>query len=198
VFGALVVWQMNVNTEDAASGSIVSGESYVSDSSDEENRVVGMPADNGGDPAEYSVMTMISSFGEAKMDSDISVNNGSVLFSDALTEAMKAYGGDVKYRVIVELFSGGAAMDCASEEGKTELERFAGQGYTVAFETYNDGHVEHHYFTLHATMEQLENFPSVDQYGYCVMLYGERMEINDMPQENALSQAVDIADTPAE
>jgi hypothetical protein len=46
----------------------------------------------------------------------------------------------------------------------------------VAFENYNDGYVDHNYFTLHATLEQLESFPVSEQYGYCVMLYGERIE----------------------
>jgi hypothetical protein len=113
-----------------------------------------------GDPSGYSIQTMISTFGETKMDSDCSVNNGGVLFSDALTGAMEQYGDEVKYCVIVELFSDGVAIDCASREGKAEMDRFfTDEGYTVAFENYNDGYVDHNYFTLHATLEQLENSP---------------------------------------
>jgi hypothetical protein len=104
------------------------------------------------------------------------VENGNVVFSTALTGAMAQYGGDVEYRVIVELFSDGVAIDCDNGEGKAEMERFADQGYTVAFESYNDGDRKQNYFTLHATLNQLENFPTSEEYGYCVMLYGERIE----------------------
>jgi hypothetical protein len=147
-------------------------------------------------PAGYSVPTMISMFGETKMASDIAVNNGGVLFSDALTGAMAQYGDKAKYRVIVELFSDGAAIDCADDAGMAEMERFYAAGYTVAFESYNDGYVDHNYFTLHATLEQLENFPAAERYGYCVMLYGERMEITDGPEDafNGTALAPDAAD----
>jgi hypothetical protein len=72
------------------------------------------------------------------------------------------------------------------------MERFAAEGYTVAFETYNDGYVDHNYFTLHATAEQLDSsyFPASEQYGYCVMLYGERIEESDQSQED-VSVAID-------
>jgi hypothetical protein len=133
---------------------------------------------------------MISSFGETKMDSDISVNNGGVLFSDALTGAMEQYGDEVKYQVIVELFSDGVALDCADDAGTEEMERFAAEGYTVAFESYNDGYVDHNYFTLHATLEQLERFPADEQYGYCVMLYGERIEATGELQDAISGTAV--------
>jgi hypothetical protein len=96
---------------------------------------------------------------------------------------MEKYGGDVKYRVIVELFSDGVAIDCADDAGMMEMERFAAEGYTVAFENYNDGYVDHNYFTLHATLEQLESFPVSERYGYCVMLYGERIKTDGELQD---------------
>jgi hypothetical protein len=189
------VWRSGTlsNDEGAAAGGIMPGGAYASDDSSDsakakkETQMAGI-ADHGGDLDGDSVgyLPMISSFGETKMDSDCSVNNGGVLFSDALTGAMEQYGGDVKYRVIVELFSDGVAIDCASEESKAEMDSFADQGYTVAFENYNDGYVDHNYFTLHATLEQLESFPVSEQYGYCVMLYGERLETTGALQ-NAIS-----------
>jgi hypothetical protein len=141
----------------------------------------------------YSIPAMIASFGETKMDGDISVNNGGVVFSDALIGAMAQYGGDVEYRVIVELFSDGTQIDCACKEGKKEMQRFAAEGYTVAFESYNDGYVDHNYFTLHATAEQLDSssFPASEQYGYCVLLYGERIDGIDQPPE-AVSGGADV------
>jgi hypothetical protein len=153
-------------------------------------------ADYEGNPAGNSTGTMktvISSFGETKMESDISVNNGAVVFSDALTGAMEQYGGDALYRVIVELFSDGTQIDCASKEGKKEMQRFAAEGYTVAFESYNDGYVDHNYFTLHATAEQLDSssFPASEQYGYCVLLYGERIEGVDQSPD-AVSFGADV------
>jgi hypothetical protein len=182
--------EVDTSDEEAAAGDgMPDGADGSDDSTDyakEEMQVAGM-ADFGGnldgDPAGY--LPMISTFGETKMDINISVNNGGVLFSDALTGAMEKYGGDVKYRVIVELFSDGVAIDCASGEGKAEIERFADQGYIVAFENYNDGYVDHNYFTftLHATLEQLESFPVSERYGYCVMLYGERIETDGELQD---------------
>jgi hypothetical protein len=155
-------------------------------------------ADYEGNPAGdsagyYSIPAMITSFGETKMESDISVNNGAVVFSDALMGAMEQYGGDVKYRVIVELFSDGTQIDCAGKEGKKEMQRFAAEGYTVAFESYNDGYVDHNYFTLHATAEQLDSssFPASEQYGYCVLLYGERIDDIDQSPE-AVSGGADV------
>jgi hypothetical protein len=188
--------QMTVPTEDTATGSIAPGGAYVSgdfsDSAKEEAPLAGI-ADDGsdlsGDLTGY--LPTISAFGETKMDSDISVDNGGVLFSDALTGAMAQYGGDVDYRVIVELFSDGVELDCTSEAGKAEMDRFfADEGYTVVFENYFDGYVNHNYFTLHATLEQLENFPASEQYGYCVMLYGERLETTDGLQNEISGTAI--------
>jgi hypothetical protein len=140
-----------------------------------------------------TMKSVISSFGETKMESDLSVNNGAVVFSDALTRAMEQYGGDVEYRVIVELFSDGTEIDCAGKAGKKEMQRFAAEGYTVAFESYNDGYVDHNYFTLHATAEQLDSssFPISEQYGYCVLLYGERIEGVDQSMD-AVSGGADV------
>jgi hypothetical protein len=106
---------------------------------------------------------------------------------------MEQYGGDALYRVIVELFSDGTQIDCASKEGKKEMQRFAAEGYTVAFESYNDGYVDHNYFTLHATAEQLDSssFPASEQYGYCVLLYGERIEGVDQSPD-AVSFGADV------
>jgi hypothetical protein len=153
----------------------------------EEDILMAGKADNGGDmdgdSAGYSIQKMISSFGETKMDGDISVNNGGVMFSDALTEAMEQYRDEVKYHVIVELFSDGVGLDCADWEGNAEMERIASLGYTVAFETYFDGYINHNYFTIHATCEELENFPANEQYGYCIMLYGERLDTSEETQD---------------
>jgi hypothetical protein len=200
--------------EDVAAGGIVSGTVAGSDSTPEyekeemqQTAIADMGSDLDGDSVGYSaadvsedydgdeagyMTTVISDFGEAKMESDISVSNGAVVFSDALTGALEQYGGDVLYRVIVELFSDGVQIDCAGDAGTAEMERFAAEGYTVAFETYNDGYVDHNYFTLHATAEQLDSsyFPASEQYGYCVMLYGERIEESDQSQED-VSVAID-------
>jgi hypothetical protein len=196
----------DLSGEEAATGGIMPGGAYVSgdvsnsakveSAETEEDIQMAGKADNGGDmdgdSAGYSIQKMISSFGETKMDNDISVNNGGVMFSDALTGALEQYGGDVLYRVIVELFSDGVQIDCAGDAGTAEMERFAAEGYTVAFETYNDGYVDHNYFTLHATAEQLDSsyFPASEQYGYCVMLYGERIETTSGVQNEISGTAI--------
>lgn len=122
-----------------------------------------------------NIKTMISSYGSGEASACYkSPDNGSVIYSVPLKGAMEEYGGSVLYRVSVDVFSDNEQLKPNSETVKDERDRLAELGYTVSFEEYYDGAASHYYFTLHATCEQLENFPASDSLGYMLWLYDER------------------------
>lgn len=122
-----------------------------------------------------NIKTMISSYGSGEASACYkSPDNGSVIYSVPLKGAMEEYGDSVLYRVSVDVFSDNEQLKPNSETVKDERDRLAELGYTVSFEEYYDGAESHYYFTLHATCEQLENFPVSDSLGYMLWLYDER------------------------
>ena len=104
----------------------------------------------------------------------ISPNNGHCIYSIPLQRAMGEYGDAVLYKVVVDVFSDNNMLESNSEAVKDEIERLAGINYTVDFEHYNDGTMDHDYFVLCGTEEQLINFAGNDNYGYMFWLYDER------------------------
>lgn len=129
---------------------------------------------------EYHYRTMISSYGDggAAAVSYDSPENGTFKFSIPLKGAMDEYGasdenGDILYRVLVYVFKDKNELNGNSSIVQEEGDRLFACGYTVAMETYNDGHEDHYYFTLHATKEQLVNFAVNEEYGYRFFLYDE-------------------------
>lgn len=136
------------------------------------------------------ITPMISSYGESAYAGDMVVYNGAYVLSDSLKGALQEYGNTAKYRVIVELFTDGVQLDNASETVQAEINRLANEGYIVAFETYNDGNVDHKYFTLHAEFDQLNDFCASDALGYFILLYGEYFCTEDSSvNENIFSEA---------
>lgn len=129
---------------------------------------------------EYHYRTMISSYGDgngAAVSYD-SPENGTFKFSIPLKGAIDEYGasdenGDILYRVLVYVFKDKNELNANSDTVREEGDRLFACGYTVAMETYNDGHENHYYFTLHATKEQLVNFAVNEEYGYRFFLYDE-------------------------
>lgn len=113
---------------------------------------------------------------EAVIEEDYAVKNGKILRSRDLRLAMEEYEKDVTYRVLIELFRDGVVLPADSTEVSEEMQRLSGLGYIVAYETYNDGYIDHHYFTIHATADQLETFDVDEKFGYALYLYGERVK----------------------
>ena len=103
-----------------------------------------------------------------------SPDNGHCIYSIPLQRAMEEYGDAVLYKVVVDVFSDNKMFESNSEAVKDEIERLAGINYTVDFEHYNDGTMDHYYFVLCGTEEQLINFAGNDNYGYMFWLYDER------------------------
>ncbi len=117
---------------------------------------------------------MISGYGESVINGDIAVNNGGTFFSDSLTSAMKEYNDTVNYRVLIELFQDGTQIWSGSEEANKEAQRLSEMGIIVGMEIFKDATGStYYYFTLHATYEQLKDFPASDDFGYSIMLYDE-------------------------
>lgn len=87
---------------------------------------------------------------------------------------MEEYGDMVLYKVVVDVFSNNNMLESDRKAVKNEIERFDEIDYTVGFKHYNDGTMNHYYFILYATQEQLINFSRNDNYGYMFWLYDER------------------------
>jgi len=126
-----------------------------------------------GDSEPGVLVPMIEAFGQSTWSGDMAVANGGCIFSDSLAAAMENYGDTVRYRVMIEFFRDGVQIDAGDALARRECDRLVDAGYLVALETYNDGSLEHHYFTIHATAEQLQNYPLDRELGYLFLLYGE-------------------------
>ncbi|MDO4750077.1 MAG: hypothetical protein Q4A39_04465 [Eubacteriales bacterium] len=145
-----------------------------------------------------NVTPMISGYGAASYRGDMAVNNGGSVFSDSLRAAMDAYGDSVKYRVLVELFHDGVMLSGGGEAAWQEARRLSALGYITALETVETFSVEpnengehtvlsaSYYFTLHATYEQLKNFPASGELGYSIMLYDEYFGIPSAGPDNVI------------
>ncbi len=122
------------------------------------------------------VVPMISSYGDSSYSDDIAVNNGYYVMSESLEGALEEYRDTVNYRVFVELFRDGTAIDSSSPEAQAEITRLGDAGYIVAYETFFDGSAEHYYFTLHAKYDQIIDFSVNAELGYFLSLYGEHFD----------------------
>lgn len=135
-----------------------------------------MPDDRDGSFEMPEVTRMISSYGDGDTEACYEVpENGTVGLSSPLSGAIAEYGDCVRYRVFVDLFRNGQALEMNSSLMEQESDRLAALGYGVAGETYFDGTSNHYYFTLHATRDQVINFAASEEYGYMLFLYNERV-----------------------
>lgn len=124
---------------------------------------------------------MISGYGESGLTVDMSVTDCGIYRSGALESAMDHYGDSANYRVLIELFSDGVQIPSGGQQALADAQRLVELGYIVAIEivTESESNGEivtvnaSYLFTLHATYEQLENFPADENLGYKFMLYDE-------------------------
>lgn len=123
------------------------------------------------------VTKMISSYGDSDTETSCEIpENGAVELSASLRGAIEEYGDSVQYRVFVELFRDGQALEMNRSLMEKETDRLAALGYRAAGEIYYDhGTITDCYFTLHATMEQVNCFAASEEYGYMLSLYNERV-----------------------
>ena len=100
--------------------------------------------------------------------------NGSVMLSAALQDALVVHEGEVVlYRVRMTLYQDSLPLPDDGDDAQAEVQRLADAGYTVAQETFWDGQERHTTLSLHATEEQLRQFPGNASYGYRLSLYDE-------------------------
>lgn len=169
----------NPDRYSAAQGQQISDDAEIAEQDKKEQAQgpliwTGTPDNEAFDPS--TIRPMISSYGSmASSASYQSPDNGACRYSIPLREAMEEYGDTVLYCVVVDVFSDNQMLEANSEAVKNERERLAELKYTVALETYYDGTMNHYYFSLHATQEQLTNFLQNDNYGYMFWLYDERV-----------------------
>lgn len=124
---------------------------------------------------------MVSGYGEGSLPVDMAVTNGGICYSTSLQSAMDRYGDAANYRVLIELFSDGVQISSSSAIAVSEVQRLRDLGYIVAIETVVESQQQGdlstatatYYFTLHATYEQLTDFPANELFGYSIMLYDE-------------------------
>lgn len=123
------------------------------------------------------VTRMISSYGDGDPEANCAVpENGTVELSSSLRGAIEEYGDSAQYRVFVDLFRDGQALEMDRPLMEKETDRLAALGYRVAGEIYYDhGTITDCYLTLHATMEQVNCFAASAEYGYRLSLYHERV-----------------------
>ncbi len=131
------------------------------------------------DEEDYESYKMISSYDVSSEEmaaklADYAVRSGECFMSISLRGAMDAYGDEVRYRVVVDIFRDGIAVAPDGEIAAKERERLFSEGYVVAMETENYGTNTQTFFTLHATFEQLNEFHGLEEYGYGLWLYGEK------------------------
>ncbi len=121
---------------------------------------------------------MISRYDSSLNDEDLAVNNGYWELSNSLKAAIQEYDDSVKYRVVVEVFKDGTVFDSGSNEVLVLEEFFLKNDYAVVHENYEDSTMKASYFTIHATKEQLLQFPVNPSYGYYLSLYDEYLGLD--------------------
>lgn len=100
--------------------------------------------------------------------------NGEVILTPALLNAMNYYENTGRYNVIITVYENGKALDNSSAKVKGEIKRLADLGYTTVYEEHFNGRDSYKYvFACHADYEQLKSFKASDDYGYIISLYKE-------------------------
>ncbi len=100
--------------------------------------------------------------------------NGKAGLSIPLREAMEAYGSGAQYRVAMQLFADERPLDLTGPEAASEIQRLAELGFDAAYEeAYRDGELYSAAVPLHATWEQLTDFPVSPELGTMIFLYRE-------------------------
>ena len=139
---------------------------------------------DGADIHMSATVPMIESFGQSVCSVDRAVSNGEMAYSPSLEAAIQAYGDTVRYRVVIELFRDGVQIDSAGDVAMRELDKLSAADYTTAIEACRGNSGVYHYFTLHATQAQLQNFPLNKELGYFFLLYGDCFEDAAYPGDN--------------
>lgn len=100
--------------------------------------------------------------------------DGEVCYTVPLYYAMKEYGADADYMVIIEIYSGGGTANSKRlyelADLRAEFDRLGALGYEAGLNLPSNAAP---FLTLHATYEELQNFPAAADRGYFLRLYTE-------------------------
>lgn len=120
------------------------------------------------------MLPMIRDFEGEPLNAKVAPENGEIIMSPALENAMEHHGDKAKYNVVITVCESRKALDNHSGEVTAERERLAGLGYIAFFEEYwlwEDNYKT--VFGCHFSYEELKNFAADDSYGYILYLYDE-------------------------
>ncbi|MBR3447505.1 MAG: hypothetical protein IKH27_06860 [Oscillospiraceae bacterium] len=100
--------------------------------------------------------------------------DGEVCYTVPLFYAMQEYGADADYMVIIDLYSGARTANSKRlyelADLRTEFDRLGALGYEAGLNQPSNAAP---FLTLHATYEELQNFPAAADRGYFLRLYME-------------------------
>lgn len=119
------------------------------------------------------VLPLIRDFEGEAMNAKVAPENGTVIMTSALQNAMEHYGDKAKYNVVITVCKSRKVLDIRSDEVTAERERLVDLGYIAFLENYWDGEESTTVFGCHFTYEELKNFCANEDYGYILSLYDE-------------------------
>ncbi|MBR3419266.1 MAG: hypothetical protein IKG82_11300 [Oscillospiraceae bacterium] len=100
--------------------------------------------------------------------------DGEVCYTVPLFYAMQEYGADADYMVIIDLYSGAGTANSKRlyelSDLRAEFDRLGELGYEAGLNQPSNAAP---FLTLHATYEELQNFPAAADRGYFLRLYLE-------------------------
>lgn len=100
--------------------------------------------------------------------------DGEVCYTVPLYYAMQEYGADADYMVIIDIYSGAGTANSKRlyelADLRAEFDRLGALGYEAGLNQPSNAAP---FLTLHATYEELQNFPAAADRGYFLRLYME-------------------------
>ena len=100
--------------------------------------------------------------------------DGEVCYTVPLFYAMQEYGADADYMVIIDIYSGAGTANSKRlyelADLRAEFDRLGALGYEAGLNLPSNAAP---FLTLHATYEELQNFPAPADRGYFLRLYTE-------------------------
>lgn len=121
------------------------------------------------------VLPIIQDFESDMRTMNMHPENGEIVMSPALLNAMERHGDKAKYIVAVTVCRSGKALGTNSDEVMAERQRFIDLGYIVYYteHTTPTPNVYRYVFGFHASYEELKNLPANSEYGYIITLCNE-------------------------
>lgn len=119
------------------------------------------------------ILPMIRDFEGEPLNAKVAPENGIVIMTPALQNAMEHYGDEAKYNVCITVCKSRKALDIRSDEVTAERERLVELGYITFLENYWSGEESTTVFGCHFSYEELQNFTVSEDYGYILYLYDE-------------------------